>query len=362
MERKRREQADESWAAVQQRGRAAAEAALVARVVGQDAATSAVATGLTNAVIDIGFDDRTAATRRPRATFFFAGPTGVGKTETAKTLTKYIFGREADLVRYDMSEYQSSESFTRLVGSPPGYVGYQQGGQLTEAIRKRPASVLLFDEIEKAHARVLDLFLHITDDGRATDGRGFTIDFSKTVVIFTSNLGSTQVVTQGGFPPNDALRGSIRDEIERVHVKELRRPELYGRLEPCLVIFDVIRPHVIPDLCGVLLGRLAANTLEQLDIALRFDHEGIAALVADELARGSYRYGGRAARSVLEQRVLAPLKTWILAHGRPYPPEVLIAADGATVELVASPLEGLPVRQTANDEKHLGRSAPNSTL
>jgi ATP-dependent Clp protease ATP-binding subunit ClpA len=333
--RKRRNEPDGPWSTVQRRGRDAAAAALAARIVGQAMATGAVAAGLTNAVIDIGFDDHTAATRRPRATFFFAGPTGVGKTETAKTLTKYIFGREADLVRYDMSEYQSSESLTRLVGSPPGYVGYQEGGQLTEAVRQRPASVLLFDEVEKAHARVLDLFLHIIDDGRATDGRGFTIDFSKTLVIFTSNLGSAQLITNGGFPRYDALRESVRGEIERVLVRELRRPELYGRLEPCLVIFDLIRPAVVPELCRVLLSRLAENAHEQLGVGLRFEVDGIAELVAAELARGSYRYGGRAARSVLETRVLAPLKTWILDHGRPYPDELLVAADGATVEVVA---------------------------
>ena len=171
------------------------------RVIGQDEAV----TGVTNAILRARSGLKDA--RKPIGSFIFLGPTGVGKTELAKTLTQSMFDDEKNLIRIDMSEYMEKHSVSRLVGAPPGYVGYDQGGQLTEAVRRKPYSVILFDEIEKAHPDVFNILLQLLDDGRLTDNQGRTVDFKNTVVIMTSNLGSSYI-----------LEGIKEDEIGRAHV------------------------------------------------------------------------------------------------------------------------------------------------
>ncbi|EQD54596.1 ATPase associated with various cellular activities, AAA-2 domain protein, partial [mine drainage metagenome] len=165
----------------------AMDAALSARVVGQDEAVHAVAAAVRRARSGLGDPNR------PMGTFLFIGPTGVGKTELAKALADFLFHSERALVRIDMSEYMEKHSVARLIGAPPGYVGYEEGGQLTEAVRSRPYTVVLFDEVEKAHADVVNVLLQLMDDGRLTDGQGRTVDFRNTIVILTSNLGSEQI-------------------------------------------------------------------------------------------------------------------------------------------------------------------------
>ena len=172
--------------------------------------------------------------KRPIGTFLFLGPTGVGKTELAKSLAEFMFNDEDALIRIDMSEYMEKHNVARLVGAPPGYVGYEEGGQLTEAVRRKPYSVVLFDEIEKAHPDVFNLMLQIFDDGRLTDSKGRTVDFKNTVIIMTSNAGSTDKDTGVGF--NKTSNEIAHDKAMKA-LREFLRPEFLGRVDE-IVIFN----------------------------------------------------------------------------------------------------------------------------
>ncbi len=208
------------------------EEELKKRVVGQDEAITAVAKAIRRSRVGL------KGKHRPIGVFLFLGPTGVGKTETAKALAEYLFGTEEALIRFDMSEYMEKHTVSRLIGAPPGYVGYEEGGQLTEKVRRRPYSVLLFDEIEKAHPDVFNVFLQIFDDGRLTDGLGRTIDFSNTIIIMTSNLGARMIVQGGsiGFEKKfgmidfDQMRKNVLDQVKRTF-----NPEFLNRLDEVIV-------------------------------------------------------------------------------------------------------------------------------
>ncbi|HKY62012.1 MAG TPA: ATP-dependent chaperone ClpB [bacterium] len=213
------------------------------RVVGQDEALSKVANAVRRA--RAGLQDP----NRPIGSFFFLGPTGVGKTETARALAEFLFDDEHAMIRIDMSEYMEKHSVSRLIGAPPGYVGYEEGGQLTEAVRRRPYSVLLFDEVEKAHPDVFNVLLQILDDGRATDGQGRTVDFKNTVLIMTSNIGS-QYITE--------LKGQSEEEMERRVMEALRghfRPEFLNRIDE-IVIFHSLKEQQIERIVNIQLKRL----------------------------------------------------------------------------------------------------------
>ncbi|NPA41406.1 MAG: ATP-dependent Clp protease ATP-binding subunit [Aquificae bacterium] len=202
------------------------------RVVGQDEAIKAIAKAIRRSRVGL------KGKHRPIGVFLFLGPTGVGKTETAKALAEYLFGTEDALIRFDMSEYMEKHTVSRLIGAPPGYVGYEEGGQLTEKVRRRPYSVLLFDEIEKAHPDVFNVFLQIFDDGRLTDGLGRTIDFSNTIIIMTSNLGARMIVHGGtmGFEKKfgmidfDQMKKNVMDQVKRTF-----NPEFLNRLDEIIV-------------------------------------------------------------------------------------------------------------------------------
>ena len=201
------------------------------RVVGQDEAVTKV----TEAIIrsKAGIKDPT----KPIGSFLFLGPTGVGKTELAKTLAESLFDDESNIVRLDMSEYMEKYSVSRLIGAPPGYVGYDEGGQLTEAVRRKPYSVVLFDEIEKAHPDVFNVLLQVLDDGRITDSQGRTVDFKNTIIIMTSNIGSTYLLD--GIDEN----GGIKQETEELVMNDLRghfRPEFLNRLDE-IILFKPLR-------------------------------------------------------------------------------------------------------------------------
>ncbi len=208
------------------------EEELKKRVVGQDEAIKAIAKAIRRSRVGL------KGKHRPIGVFLFLGPTGVGKTETAKALAEYLFGTEDALIRFDMSEYMEKHTVSRLIGAPPGYVGYEEGGQLTEKVRRRPYSVLLFDEIEKAHPDVFNVFLQIFDDGRLTDGLGRTIDFSNTIIIMTSNLGARMIVQGGtmGFEKKfgmidfEQMRKNVMDQVKRTF-----NPEFLNRLDEVIV-------------------------------------------------------------------------------------------------------------------------------
>ena len=261
------------------------------QVIGQDKAIAAVASAIRRS--RAGLSD----TNRPIGSFLFLGPTGVGKTEVARSLCRELFDDEHAMIRIDMSEYMERHAVARLIGSPPGYVGYDQGGQLTEAVRRRPYSVVLFDEIEKAHADVFNVLLQVLDDGRLTDGQGRTVDFSNTVIIMTSNVGSQAIMDFSGDDLS-ALDNHML-EVLRQHF----RPEFLNRIDD-IVIFDRIRPEAMRAIVDVQLKRVARQVKDSRDITLEFDDS-----IRDMLARDGYdpAFGARPLKRLVQKRVLDPL-------------------------------------------------------
>jgi ATP-dependent Clp protease ATP-binding subunit ClpB len=208
------------------------------RVIGQDQGVKAVADAIQRSRAGLADPDR------PIASFMFMGPTGVGKTELAKALASYLFNTEEAMIRIDMSEYMEKHAVSRLIGAPPGYVGYEEGGQLTEAVRRRPYSVILFDEIEKAHSDVFNIFLQILDDGRVTDSQGRTVNFTNTIIIMTSNVGSQLILnTLDKAVFKDELYKSMKDQVLEVARKTFR-PEFMNRIDEYIVFKPLDRTQI----------------------------------------------------------------------------------------------------------------------
>jgi ATP-dependent Clp protease ATP-binding subunit ClpB len=222
------------------------------RVVGQDEAVTAVADAIQRSRAGL------ADPNRPIASFIFLGPTGVGKTELAKALAAYLFDTEEAMVRIDMSEYMEKHAVSRLIGAPPGYVGYDEGGQLTEAIRRRPYAVILFDEIEKAHPDVFNIMLQILDDGRVTDSQGRTVDFKNTIIIMTSNVGSQHILDVAG---DDNQYGAMRNRVMEA-MRQQFRPEFLNRIDE-LIIFHSLRPDQLRVIVKLQVQRLEARLMER---------------------------------------------------------------------------------------------------
>ncbi len=265
------------------------------RVVGQDEAVTAVATAVRRARAGLKDPDR------PVGTFLFLGPTGVGKTELAKTVARTLFDDERAMVRLDMSEYSERHAVSRMIGSPPGYVGHEEGGQLTEAVRRRPYSVVLFDEIEKAHPEVFNTLLQVLDDGRLTDGKGRTIDFRNTILIMTSNVASDYILAHAAEPIED-LRAQVETELHR-----LFRPEFLNRIDDTVLFhaLDIAALQKIVDLQIVQLnGRLRDRGLE-LEVT-RAARERLAVLGYDPA------YGARPLRRAIQSRIQDPLAIGLL--------------------------------------------------
>jgi hypothetical protein len=240
-----------------------AEAFIRERVKGQDRAVRHMIDIVTRAVTGVGG----ARGGRPRGVAFLAGPTGVGKTELAKTTTELLFGDERAYIRFDMSEFSAEHADQRLIGAPPGYIGYDTGGELTNAVRERPFSVLLFDEIEKAHPRILDKFLQVLDDGVLTSGRGERVYFSESLIIFTSNLGMSAVGEDGQRRVNtssadtyEEMEAKVRAEIERHFKLEIGRPELLNRIGENIIVFDFIRTALAEEIFATILKRTVVAT------------------------------------------------------------------------------------------------------
>jgi ATP-dependent Clp protease ATP-binding subunit ClpB len=281
---------------------AASDRILGAQVLGQQAAVDAVADALMAAYTGVDFG--TSGLSRPRGVFFFVGPTGVGKTELAKSVSRLLFGDDASLARFDMSEYSQPQTAERLAGAPPGYVGFEQGGELTRRVQERPFSVLLFDEIEKADPSLMDKFLQILEDGRLTDGRGRTAYFSQTLIIFTSNIGSKTVAELAPDSPDgpsyDLLREHFTGAVEE-HFQGIGRPEIFGRLRGGVVVFDMLRPHHVAGIADRLLGQLAESVLERQRVELVPDRESVQAWIQERMRRpNNAKYGGRQIRTELE--------------------------------------------------------------
>jgi len=231
------------------------ESELARRLVGQKDAVAAVSDAVRRT--RAGLSDP----GRPTGSFLFLGPTGVGKTELAKALADYLFDDEKALVRIDMSEYGEKFSVSRLIGAPPGYVGYEQGGQLTEAVRRRPYSVILLDEVEKAHPEVFDLLLQVLDDGRLTDGQGRTVDFRNTILVLTSNLGSSYLT-------DESLAWSDKVAAVQAEVRKAFKPEFVNRLDD-IVVFSTLTSEDLGQIVEITVDRLQRRLAERrLELAV----------------------------------------------------------------------------------------------
>jgi ATP-dependent Clp protease ATP-binding subunit ClpB len=275
------------------------EDGLHARVIGQNEAVRAVAEAVIRS--RSGLNDP----NRPLGSFIFLGPTGVGKTELARALAEFLFDDEKSMIRIDMSEYQEKHTVSRLVGAPPGYVGYEEGGQLTEAVRRRPYSVILFDEIEKAHADVFNILLQLLDDGRLTDGQGRTVDFRNTLVIMTSNIGSQRILQfQGSYV------GEVFDRMKSVVLDEMRkhfRPEFLNRVDEIIVFHALSRDH-LKKIVDIQLGRLRRR-LGERKITLELDDAA-----REHLVRVGHEpaYGARPLKRIIQRELETALGRQLL--------------------------------------------------
>ena len=302
------------------------EEQIVKRVVGQDEAVRAVSTAVRRS--RAGLQDP----NRPMGSFMFLGPTGVGKTELARALAEFLFDDEHAIIRIDMSEYMEKHSVARLIGAPPGYVGYEEGGALTEAVRRRPYQVILFDEIEKAHPDVFNVLLQVLDDGRLTDGQGRTVDFRNTLIIMTSNLGSEYLVNQAEGEDSDAVRGEVMNVV-RSHF----RPEFLNRVDEIL-LFHRLKRSEMTRIVDIQLDRLK-KLLADRKITLQLDDKA-----REWLGDKGYdpAYGARPLKRVIQKYVQDPLAEQVLA-GKIH--------DGETVKISAGKdglvINGETVKQAA---------------
>ena len=271
---------------------------LAKRVIGQQEAVRAVSTAVRRA--RAGLQDP----HRPIGSFMFLGPTGVGKTELTKALAEYLFDDENALIRIDMSEYMEKHAVARLIGAPPGYVGYEEGGALTEAVRRRPYQVVLFDEIEKAHPDVFNVLLQVLDDGRLTDGQGHTVDFRNTLIVMTSNLGAEFPGQPAGRPGH---RCGASDQVMAV-VRAAFRPEFLNRVDE-IILFHRLKKSEMGRIVDIQMSRLQ-KLLDDRKITIKLD-----ASARDWLAEKGWdpAYGARPLKRVIQKSVQDPLAEMILA-------------------------------------------------
>jgi ATP-dependent Clp protease ATP-binding subunit ClpB len=263
------------------------------KLIGQDEAVTAVADAVVRA--RSGLSDP----NRPMGSFLFLGPTGVGKTELAKTLAEAMFDSEDNMIRIDMSEYMEKHSVARLIGSPPGYVGFEEGGQLTEAVRRRPYAVILLDEVEKAHPDVFHLFLQILDDGRLTDSQGRTVDFKNTLIIMTSNIGSAHLLENSGA--KNEIDPEIRDRVHR-DLRSGFRPEFLNRIDE-IVLFKPLSLEEIERIIDLLMARILVRLADRR-ITLTLSEPA-----RSWMAREGYDpvYGARPLKRFLQKMLETPL-------------------------------------------------------
>jgi ATP-dependent Clp protease ATP-binding subunit ClpB len=292
------------------------EEAVAKRVVGQKEAVTAVANAIRRARAGL------ADPNRPSGSFLFLGPTGVGKTELCKALAEFLFDTEEAMIRLDMSEFMEKHSVARMIGAPPGYVGYEEGGYLTEAVRRRPYSVILMDEVEKAHPDVFNVLLQVLDDGRLTDGQGRTVDFRNTVIVMTSNLGSQLIQEMAGEEHYDDMKSAVLEVVGR-HF----RPEFINRLDE-IVVFHPLGKEQIRRIADIQIGYLRRR-LGDREIGLE-----VSPAALDLLGEAGFDpvYGARPLKRAIRSQLENPLAQEILA-GR-FGPGDIVRVDAVDGRLV----------------------------
>ena len=281
--------------------------ALHQRIIGQDDAVLAVSRAVK--IARVGLKDP----KRPIGSFLFLGPTGVGKTELAKALAEFMFGSEDAMVVLDMSEYQQDHTVNRLIGAPPGYVGYEGGGQLTDKVRQRPSTVVLFDEVEKAHPRILDILLQIMEEGRLTDSQGRIASFSETVIILTSNMGSE-------YLDQPVMTDEMRDLVMAV-VRSTMRPEFLNRLDE-VIMFLPLTPEQLRQILDLLLKK-EVKMLAAQGVTLEISEAAIVWMLAQN---DHPEWGARPLRRILQKNLREPLADWILNTAPPKGAKVAVDA------------------------------------
>ena len=298
------------------------ESILHERVVGQEEAVTAVSKAIRRG--RVGLKDP----KRPIGSFLFLGPTGVGKTELSKALSEAMFGTENAMIRVDMSEYMEKHSVSKMIGSPPGYVGYEEGGQLSEKVRRNPYSVILFDEIEKAHPDVFNILLQILDDGHITDAQGRKIDFKNTVLIMTSNAGAENIISPkrlGFSSDSDAktdyefMKNRVMDEVKRMF-----KPEFLNRIDE-IMVFHPLNKKNIEEIAGIMLKTIIRRTKAQVGMSLTVDDGAVA-----YLAEKGYdeKYGARPLRRTIQNQIEDKLSEELLEGHIKKDDEVLVTRDG----------------------------------
>ncbi len=281
------------------------EVELKKQVIGQDDAVKKIADTIKRS--RAGINDP----QRPIGSFIFLGPTGVGKTELTKALAKFMFNDDKALIRVDMSEYMEKHAVSKIIGAPPGYVGHEDSGSLTETVKHRPYSVILFDEIEKAHPEIFNILLQVLDNGRLTDSKGRTINFKNTIIIMTSNIGAQYIdrMQKIGFSAQTDDKGNYEETKEKVmeSLKEHFRPEFINRLDE-IVIFDILSPEAIRNIVEIELQKVRDRLVDK-DISLEFTEDAL-----QYLAKEGYspQYGARPLKRVIQNKILNEVATLII--------------------------------------------------
>jgi ATP-dependent Clp protease ATP-binding subunit ClpC len=308
------------------------------RVISQDRAISALARAIRRS--RAGLKNPT----RPVGSFLFLGPTGVGKTEVARTLAQFLFGSDKALIRFDMSEFMEKHAVSKLIGSPPGYVGYEEGGQLTERVKRAPYSVILLDEIEKAHPDIFNILLQVYEDGQLTDGLGNTVDFKNTIIIMTSNIGARALEKRGkmGFqlPTAEAMEKDA-EELVRVEVKRIFNPEFLNRLDET-ILFNALTDEDLIQVIQLMVGQIN-QSLSHKEITISLTEEAEKWVLEKTCKDRSY--GARPLRRALQKYIEDPLSEALIQGGisRPAFLEVFLEGDGLYYRQVDSTGEPTPL-------------------